>query len=209
MSGLVDGDDWADALKKGTLTTDADTSSGVGTYDIIESEDDPFTSPLGYRVQVMKGTLEVTQRPITVTADLLSKVYGDADPALTYTITSGKLVGNDTLSGRLSRDAGEDVGIYIIRQGTLGNPNYAITYVPGTFAIVPATPWLTELHRTAPVGVNPMMKVCQHEGEGISTLRDVVDCEEVRGGAFEESGGDEEGENGVDPVWRTLHRHAA
>src|SRR5690606_5423485 len=107
-SGLVDGDDWDDVLKEGTLTTNADSSSGVGTYDILESADDPFTSPLGYQVQVIKGTLEITQRPITVTAASPSKVYGDADPALTYSITSGKLVGDDPLSGSLSRDPRED-----------------------------------------------------------------------------------------------------
>jgi len=134
-SGLVDGDDWSDVLKEGTLTTNADSSSGVGTYDIVESADDPFTSPLGYQVQVIKGTLEITQRPITVTAASPSKVYGDADPALTYTITSGKLVGDDTLSGSLSRDPGEDVGTYAIRQGSLNNPNYAITFVGGTLTI--------------------------------------------------------------------------
>ena len=38
------------------------------------------------------ATLTVNPRPITVTADAKTKVYGDADPALTYQLTSGTLV---------------------------------------------------------------------------------------------------------------------
>ncbi len=61
-----------------------------------------------------------SQRPISVTADAKSKTYGDADPALTYQITSGALVGSDSFSGALTRDAGENVGSYAINQGTPG-----------------------------------------------------------------------------------------
>src|SRR5690606_33137494 len=88
-----------------------------------------------YAITFVDGTLTITQRPITVTAASPSKVHGDADPALTYTITSGRLVGDDTLSGSLTRDPGEDVGTYAIRQGSLNTPIYAITCVDGTLAI--------------------------------------------------------------------------
>ncbi len=47
---------------------------------------------------------------MTVTADPQTKVYGDADPALTYQITSGSLAFSDEFTGSLTRDAGEDVG---------------------------------------------------------------------------------------------------
>jgi len=62
-----------------------------------------------------------------------SKLYGSADPALTYTITTGALVGSDHLSGSLSyTSAGQNtaVGSYAIILGTLtssNNPNYTIT----------------------------------------------------------------------------------
>ena len=45
------------------------------------------------------STLDINTRAITITADAKSKVYGAADPALTYQITSGSLVGSDTFSG--------------------------------------------------------------------------------------------------------------
>ena len=75
------------------------------------------------------GNLVVNPRPVTVTADAQSKTYGDADPALTYQITAGSLVNGDTFAGTLVRAAGETVGNYPIRQGTLAlSNNYAMTY---------------------------------------------------------------------------------
>src|SRR5439155_1435321 len=79
---------------------------------------------------LVNGTLTVNQAHLTVTADAQSKVYGDADPALTYHITSGSLVNGDAFAGALSRDAGEDVGSYAITQGTLAlSGNYDLSYV--------------------------------------------------------------------------------
>ena len=69
-------------------------------------------------------------RAITVTADDQSKTYGDADPALTYQITTGSLVGSDSFTGAISRVAGENVGTYAIEQGTLAlSSNYNLTFV--------------------------------------------------------------------------------
>ena len=67
-----------------------------------------------------------------------SKVYGDADPILTYHITSGSLVGTDTFSGFLTRDAGENVGNYAITQGSLSlNSNYTIIFIGADLTITP------------------------------------------------------------------------
>ncbi|WP_291069807.1 MBG domain-containing protein, partial [Empedobacter sp. UBA5924] len=69
-----------------------------------------------------------------------SKVYGSTDPALTYQITAGKLIGTDQLTGSLARDAGENVGNYPITQGTLAaSPNYNLTYQKADFAITKAS----------------------------------------------------------------------
>jgi hypothetical protein len=66
-----------------------------------------------------------------------SKTYGNADPALTATVTG--TVGSDVVSYTLSREVGEDVGTYAIVAESGDNPNYEVTTVPGTFSIVPAT----------------------------------------------------------------------
>ena len=85
-------------------------------------------------------TVTITKRPITVTADAQTKVYGESDPALTYQITVGSLVGSDTLTGALTRDAGEDVGTYAITQGTLAaSGNYNLTYVGADLTITNAS----------------------------------------------------------------------
>ncbi len=106
---------------------------GVGSAVITASQDG---NTAWDNAPVQQRTLTVSPRPITVTANGSSKVYGDADPALSYTVTTGTLVGSDTLTGTLSRAPGEDVGHYAIGQGTLSaGSNYVLTFNPGNFLI--------------------------------------------------------------------------
>ncbi|MDO4331397.1 MAG: MBG domain-containing protein, partial [Eubacteriales bacterium] len=73
---------------------------------------------------------------VTVTADDRSKIYGDADPELTYSAEG--LVGTDTLTGiTVEREAGENAGEYTITasQTEGSNPNYAITLENGLLLI--------------------------------------------------------------------------
>src|SRR5439155_17256263 len=71
-------------------------------------------------VLTYKGArLTIDKRPIEVSADPQSKVYGDADPALSYQITNGSLAFSDGFGGSLTRDAGQDVGQYDITKGSL------------------------------------------------------------------------------------------
>ena len=87
-------------------------------------------------------TAIITARPIAVKADDKSKTLGAGDPPLTYAVTSGTLGAGDAWTGAVTRDAGETVGSYGIRQGTLtvsdGNSgnNYAIGFSGGTFQIL-------------------------------------------------------------------------
>lgn len=84
--------------------------------------------------------LAVKKVSITVTAEAKSKKIGAADPELTYTYT-GSLIGNDEFTGKLERQAGEDVGKYDILIGTLAiNDNYDITYNKAVFEIFDKTP---------------------------------------------------------------------
>ncbi|WP_218026532.1 MBG domain-containing protein, partial [Flavobacterium flevense] len=81
-------------------------------------------------------TLELNQIPITVTANAAqSKVYGENDPVLTYTVTP-ELLSGDTFTGTLTRAIGENIGTYTINQGTLSaGDKYLITYVSDDFSI--------------------------------------------------------------------------
>ena len=93
-----------------------------------------------YSFSYVNGTLTVSKRPVTVTADAQTKVYGQTDPTFTYQITSGNLVNGDTFSGALTRAAGQDVGSYAILQDTLTlGGNYNLSFVSHDLTITPAT----------------------------------------------------------------------
>jgi hypothetical protein len=139
-SGFVNGDTATSLTTAPTLSTTATAASHVGAYAITLSG----AVDLDYSITYIDGTLTITPRPITVTADAQTKVYGAADPAMTYQITSGNLVNGDGFSGSLTRAAGEDVGAYPIGQGSLSaGTNYTLTYVGNVLAITPATPKVT------------------------------------------------------------------
>ncbi len=84
--------------------------------------------------------IEILTLNLTITADTKGKDFGDSDPTLTYTVTSGSLVERDSFSGSLIRDVGEDVGAYAITQGTVVlNSNYNLTYESADLTIGPNT----------------------------------------------------------------------
>jgi YD repeat-containing protein len=102
----------------------------AGMYAVVATIDDE-----GYEGSA-SGTLTVSKRPITVTAEAKTKVYGDPEPALTYHTTIGSLAAGDAFTGALTRVAGESVGTYAIQQGTLAlTNNYVLTYVGATLSI--------------------------------------------------------------------------
>ncbi|MEC4115222.1 BspA family leucine-rich repeat surface protein, partial [Myroides pelagicus] len=87
--------------------------------------------------QIKKATLTITPAILKVSADAHSKVYGSEDPVLTYTVKG--LLNDDALTGSLSREEGENVGIYTINQGDLkASNNYTLTYVSSDLTITSA-----------------------------------------------------------------------
>jgi hypothetical protein len=115
--------------------TEAQPVSPIGTYDITLTGG----ADTNYSLVLSNGTLAVTAAAVTITADAKTKPYGATDPALTYQITSGALDGSDSLSGSLSRLAGETIGDYAIQQGTLtAGTNYALTFNPANITITTA-----------------------------------------------------------------------
>lgn len=82
---------------------------------------------------------EIKTRPVTVTADDMSKTYGQEDPeSLSYSIDLPS--SQYKLNGSPERYEGENVGVYPVREGTLtneNNPNYDITFVGAMFTIEP------------------------------------------------------------------------
>jgi autotransporter-associated beta strand protein len=124
-----------------SVTSPSTVLSGVGPYALTPtSANFGIGSATNYTVTFVDGVLTVTPRPITVTANNQAKVYGQADPALTFTAPT---VNGDLLAGALARAPGETVagGPYAIMQGTVtnaNNANYSITFMNGQLLITPA-----------------------------------------------------------------------
>jgi hypothetical protein len=130
---LEEGDEFSGSLTR-------TEGENVGSYGISQGG---LSLDSNYNLSFTGSTLDITLKSITVTADPQSKVYGDTDPGLTYTVNEGGLVGEDILSGSLTRDEGENVGSYDINQGSLGNDNYDISYQGASFEITIANQTIT------------------------------------------------------------------
>src|SRR5213078_3156413 len=123
---LAFGDAFTGALSRAT-------GEAVGSYAIGQNT---LALNGNYTLAYVGANLTIGARAVTVTADAKSKTYGDADPGLTYQITSGSLVTGDGFTGALGRAAGENVGSYAIQQGTLAlSTNYTLTFVGANLTI--------------------------------------------------------------------------
>jgi hypothetical protein len=121
----------------------------VGTYQIQQGT---LSAGNNYAITYVAATLTITAKPVTVTAVAKTKVYGESDPVLTYTVNPALLSG-DSFTGSLTRVSGENVGTYQIQQGTLsaGN-NYAITYVAANLTITAKPITITAAAQTKTYG---------------------------------------------------------
>jgi filamentous hemagglutinin family protein len=89
------------------------------------------------------GTQTAGITPATLTANAIgqTKVFGEDDPLLAYSVSG--LVAGDALDkvvgGKLLRDPGESSGLYGINQGSLASTdsNYSVAFVPAAFRILP------------------------------------------------------------------------
>ena len=90
-----------------------------------------------YEITYNSADFTIVQRPIIITAEDKTKLVGEDDPLLTYQVTSGTLAFSDDFSGALTREPGEEVGIYAIQQGSLAlGENYELTFNEGVFEIL-------------------------------------------------------------------------
>ena len=103
-----------------------------------------IVSGCGHYSGSITRTFQISPRPLAIAADAKSKTVGEPDPTLTF--TADGLVAGDTITGALVRDAGEGVGFYRIRQGTLtAGGNYAISFTEGVFSIAAVAPSFTRI----------------------------------------------------------------
>ncbi|MGJ1286463.1 MBG domain-containing protein [Sphingobacterium spiritivorum] len=145
VTGLVNND--AATVVTGTLKRA--TGENVGTYAISNND----LAASNYTITYVGSDLTITKANLTVTADAKTKVYGTADPALTYKVTG--LVNNDAatvVTGTLKRATGENVGTYAISNNDLAASNYTITYVGANLTITKANLTVTADAKTKVYG---------------------------------------------------------
>ena len=128
-----------------TLSTSAVLTSPVGTYDIVAVQGTLTAS--NYTFGFANGTLTVNPAELTVTADDKGRLYGQANPSFTATITgfvnsetlaTSGVTGDPTLS--TSAVLTSPVGTYdiVAVQGTLAASNYTFGFANGTLTVNPA-----------------------------------------------------------------------
>ncbi len=128
------------ATATGSITNVGSTANTVSSAVVKSGTTDVSGN---YTITKTNGTLTVNKRTLTVKAEAKSKTYGAGDPELTYTCSNQVSEQTPKFSGTLSRDAGENVGTYEIKQNTLAladnSPflanNYTIAYIGANLTI--------------------------------------------------------------------------
>jgi autotransporter-associated beta strand protein len=140
-----------------SATWDGTNSGGAfvpnGSYTIAAS----FTDQYGNTGSTEPISVEVVPL-LTVTATSLSKVYGAAVPALTYTVSG--LQNGDTAASVLGgavttvATASSPAGAYVITQGSLHltTTRYTLDFIPGTLTVTPAALTVTVAPATTVYG---------------------------------------------------------
>ncbi len=106
----------------------------AGSYDITNTNADGIVtiSNPNYDIKFIPSSFEVTQFELTgVYVTNLSKIYGEKDPAFTYTVLPNTAK-DLPIDGVLTREEGEDARAYAITGGTLENSTFNNTNYKGS-----------------------------------------------------------------------------
>ncbi|MDO4487213.1 MAG: MBG domain-containing protein, partial [Bacillota bacterium] len=134
------------------VVTDSNKTAvpGVGTtatYQVTFTPDAKYNGQYETVKVSVKPTVE--RKAVTVAAENKTKTYGQDNPALTFTVPEGSLVGSDTvealgvtLSCEATKTSPVKAGGYAIT-GTTNSANYRVTVIPGVLTITKATPVIT------------------------------------------------------------------
>jgi hypothetical protein len=150
-SGFVNGDN--NTVINGSLSRVS--GENTGAYSINQNT---LSAGSNYNITYTGNNLTISPASLAITADAKTKVYGAADPALTYTATGfANGDNNNIVTGSLNRVSGENAGVYAINQNTLNaGSNYAITFNGNNLTITKALQVITWVQDLT-VGCNGML----------------------------------------------------
>ncbi|TGD17967.1 MBG domain-containing protein [Levilactobacillus suantsaiihabitans] len=116
------------------VTLQRQSGENVGRYMISGS-----ANSKNYDISIDSGTLLIDPRPVTVTIDSQTKVYGDANPELTWQVSTQTPLPQTQqpadLQLLLSCGTARDVGTYVI-SGATTNANYAVKIISGQLKVL-------------------------------------------------------------------------
>ncbi|MBS1455791.1 MAG: MBG-2 domain-containing protein [Clostridia bacterium] len=119
----------SDLVKKADLAFAREKGETVGEYKIVLAS---VGNP-DYNIEYVPAVLTIEKKVINVKADSLSKVYGEADPELTFTVYGAD---NDEANVKLLREEGETAGEYEIT--ATSDVNYEVMLNNAVFIILKA-----------------------------------------------------------------------
>ncbi|MDD3946510.1 MAG: MBG domain-containing protein, partial [Clostridia bacterium] len=125
---------YGETTLQGALTREQGNEYRENGYRILQGTVTNTRNP-NYNITYVENIYTIYKRPITIAATARMQVYGDPEISLEYVFTEGSLLEGDMLTGTLIRDPGTTVGGYAIKQGSLNNPNYEISFIEGVYTI--------------------------------------------------------------------------
>jgi len=160
-TGFTAGDNASKLTTQPKITTTATANSPAGSYPITVSG---ATSP-NYNITQVNSTLTVAKGNLTVTAAAKNRVYGMANPALTYTI-KGFVLGQTNavlltpVVAATTAVQNSPAGVYPITLSGATAANYNITYVQGSLTVNKAPLTISSVAKTKAYGqANPEFTV--------------------------------------------------
>lgn len=153
-----------DLLISSNSSTFSDKNAGAGKAVSVSGITISGEDANNYTVNASTtASASITKANLVVQAQDSSKLEGEQDGHLNWSLSSGSLYGDDSIIGSLSRDAGEAVGSYDIHQGDLtAGSNYSFTVLPGSFKII--APW------KPPVVIDPPVPPTGEPGKPVSNV---------------------------------------
>jgi hypothetical protein len=148
-TGFAAGQNLTNLTTQPITGTTATMASSVGIYPITIGG----AANANYTITFKSGILTVTPALLTLTANNISKEYGA--PLPDFTAISTGFVNGDTVASlttaltfTTSATASSNVGQYAIAPAGATDPNYTITFAPGTLNVTPAPLTITADNKT-------------------------------------------------------------
>src|SRR5690606_35463112 len=159
-SGFLNGDN-VSAITQPTVSTTATTTSSVGAYPITLAGG----SATNYSIILQSGVLTINKAQLTVTANNQSRVYGAANPSLTF-VYAGFVNGENASVidtppvTSTSATVLSGVGSYPINVSGGSDNNYNLNYVSGTLTITKRVLTATAVNASRTYGAaNPTFSI--------------------------------------------------